>query len=245
MDEPLLEYADSRGLTIGVDRESGILRGVKILGLESRNGRSYPPATLTQARDLYEGAKVNVNHPKAHAAAPRDYQDRIGVLRNVVIDANAGLFADLHFNPRHALAGQLEWDASHAPENVGLSHNVLARTSRRNERVIVEAITKVLSVDLVADPASTHGLFEAERPQSATPAPFDALTIDVLRLHRPDLVEELVAAERSTVTRLEAEAAALREALGGGIAPKSREQRTVEPAAPVRDLAEFVRAIRA
>ena len=38
-----------------------------------------------------------------------------------------GLFADFHFNPKHALAEQLLWDAEHAPENVGFSHNVEAR----------------------------------------------------------------------------------------------------------------------
>ena len=44
-----------------------------------------------------------------------------------------GLFADFHFNPKHALAEQLLWDAEHAPENVGFSHNVEARTARRGE----------------------------------------------------------------------------------------------------------------
>ena len=53
------------------------------------------------------------------------------------------------------------WDAEHAPENVGFSHNVEARTARRGEEVVVEAITRVQSVDLVADPATTRGLFEA------------------------------------------------------------------------------------
>ena len=64
MNETLLEFVDSRGLQLGVEREAGVVRGVKILGLTSRNGRVYPAAVLEQARGLYEGAKVNVNHPK-------------------------------------------------------------------------------------------------------------------------------------------------------------------------------------
>ncbi|MGO9597438.1 MAG: hypothetical protein ACLP7Q_05395, partial [Isosphaeraceae bacterium] len=52
-------------------------------------------------------------------------------------------------------------DAEHAAENVGFSHNVEARTSRRGDRVVVEAILRVQSVDLVADPATTRGLFES------------------------------------------------------------------------------------
>ena len=159
--ETLQEFVDSRGVEMRVDRHRGVIRGVKILGIESRNGRTYLPEALAEAARLYEEAKVNVNHPRGNPSAARDYQDRIGVLRSVTARPEAGLFADFHFNPKHALAEQLIWDAEHMPENVGFSHNVQARTARRGDRVVVEAITKVQSVDLVADPATTRGLFES------------------------------------------------------------------------------------
>ena len=161
MTETLLEYCDSRGVRMRVDREEGVIRGVKILGLKSRNRRSYLPEALVQAARLYEDAKVNVNHPKGNPGAPRDYQDRIGVIRHVDARPGEGLFADFYFNPKHALAEQILWDAEHAPENVGFSHNVEARTVRQGDEVVVEAITRVQSVDLVADPATTRSLFEA------------------------------------------------------------------------------------
>jgi hypothetical protein len=170
MTEIIQEFCDWRGVSMRVDRPSGVIRGVKILGLESRNGRSYLPEALAQAASLYENAKVNVNHPKSSPAAPRDYQERIGVIRNVAPRSD-GLFADFYFNPKHGLAEQLVWDAEHAPENVGFSHNVEARTVRRGDRVVVEAITRVQSVDLVADPATTRGLFEARAGASAAAAP--------------------------------------------------------------------------
>jgi hypothetical protein len=161
MTDTLQEYCDSRGASMRVDARAGVIHGVKLLGLESRNGRSYLPEALVEAARLYEDTKVNVNHPKGHPASPRDYQDRIGSIRGVAMRPGEGLFGDFHFNPKHALAEQLIWDAEHAPENVGFSHNVEARTSRRGDRVVVEAITRVQSVDLVADPATTRGLFEA------------------------------------------------------------------------------------
>ena len=161
MSEPIQEYVDSQGVVMRVDQGQGILRGVKVLGLESRNGRTYLAEALEKAVSLYEGAKVNVNHPKTNPLGPRDYQDRLGNLHNVALRADEGLFADLHFNPKHALAEQLVWDAEHAPQNVGFSHNVLARTSRQGKQTVVEAITRVQSVDLVADPATTDGLFES------------------------------------------------------------------------------------
>jgi hypothetical protein len=162
MTETLLEFCDSRGVPVRVDRGAGVIRGVKILGLHSRNGREYLVETLRKAAALYEGAKVNVNHPKGSPAAPRDYQDRIGIVRGVELRPGEGLFGDLHFNPKHALAEQLIWDAEHAPENVGFSHNVHARTLPKSggTGVIVEEITRVESVDLVADPATTRGLYE-------------------------------------------------------------------------------------
>jgi hypothetical protein len=193
MAELIQEYVDSRGVAIRVDRDHGVIRGVKIIGLSSRNGRRYLPQALAEAAALYDGAKVNVNHPKGHPLAPRDYQDRIGVIRAVESHDGEGLFGDFHFNPRHALAEQLVWDAEHAPENVGFSHNVLARTARHGDDVVVEAITQVQSVDLVADPAATRGLFEEATAgeKRAAHTPVAEITLDELKKARPDLWEEI------------------------------------------------------
>jgi len=170
MDQLIQEYVDSAGVTMRVDRRQGVIRGVKILGIRSRNGREYLPQALSRAVPLYENAKVNVNHPKGPPDQVRDYQERLGVIRNVRFRPDEGLFADLYFNPKHAVAEQLIWDAEHMPENVGFSHNVVARTSRRGDRVVVEAICRVQSVDLVADPATTSGLFEAAAQPASDPA---------------------------------------------------------------------------
>ncbi len=183
MTDMLQEFCDSRGVRVDMDRQAGVIRGVKILGLESRNGRTYLPEALVEAARLYDGAKVHVNHPKGNPVGPRDYQDRIGAIRNVAMRTGEGLFADFHFNPKHALAEQLMWDAEHAPENVGFSHNVEARIGRRGDRVVVEAITRVQSVDLVADPATTRGLFEAAGTAGvsspAVPVPADSAPADL------------------------------------------------------------------
>jgi hypothetical protein len=209
MSELIQEYVDSSSQRLRVDRAAGVIRGVKLLGLRSRNGRRYRENALIEAIGLYEGAKVNTNHPKGHPLAPRDYQDRLGVVRGVKFRANEGLFGDLHFNPRHALSEQLVWDAEHAPQNVGMSHNVLARTKQLGDETVVEAITKVQSIDLVADPATTSGLYEhatsqesrdkSQEPENGNSRPafdsklltFDSLTLDELRLHRPDLIRAI------------------------------------------------------
>jgi len=223
----LLEYVDSRGVKLAVDREAGIIKGVKVLGLESKNGRTYPKETAARAVGLYEGSKVNVNHPKGNPGGPRDYQDRIGVLCNVRVEpGDGGLRGDFRFNPKLALAEQLIWDAEHSPENVGFSHNVEARTSRKDGRVIVEEITRVQSVDLVADPATTRGLFEQNetKQRKGKQVEYHELTESELRANRPDLLKSIVEsamaahaesetekAKDAKIAALEAEAKALKE----------------------------------
>ncbi|GAB4134387.1 hypothetical protein [Thermopirellula anaerolimosa] len=149
-----------------VDIDAGLIRGVKVLGFYSKNGREYPPDTLRRAVPLYENARVNINHP-SRPGEPRDYRDRLGEICGVRFQEGSGLFADLRFNPKHELAQRLVWDAEHAPRNLGLSHNVLAKVRREGARTVVEEIEQVLSVDVVADPAGTQGLFESQGPDEA------------------------------------------------------------------------------
>ncbi|MDD3468817.1 MAG: hypothetical protein PHE53_02415 [Thermoguttaceae bacterium] len=159
--ENMYEYAFSRAGEFRIDRSRGILHGVKVLGFYSRNGRRYTENCLSESVSLYENAKVNINHVES-GEHPRDYRDRIGVLHGVQYRPDMGLFADFHYNPKHPLAEQLLWDAEHAPENVGFSHHVEAETSHDEQGVVVQKIMKVLGVDLVADPATTRGLFESQ-----------------------------------------------------------------------------------
>lgn len=159
--ETLIERTTSQVKDARVDRERGIVFGVKVLGIHSRNGRTYSAQSLLKGARLYEGAAVHVNHTGAHGEHPRDYRDRIGVIRQVQYRDGDGLYADLHFNPRHGVAEQLAWDAEQAAKGIGLSHHIDAVVRRSDGNLEVEDIVRVHSVDLVTDPATTQGLFEA------------------------------------------------------------------------------------
>lgn len=158
--DALCEYFAAGTLRDKIDRGAGIIRNVKIIGLTSRNNRYYPESTLRAAAPLYENAKVNLNHPDGSPRDVRKYQDRFGLIKNVHLAPGDGLFGDFHFNPKHALAEQFLWDAENSPENVGFSHNVEAVVTLKDGQQTVEKIEAVRSVDLVADPATTCGLFE-------------------------------------------------------------------------------------
>ena len=173
MKEILYETAHTPSNDVRIDREAGVIFDVKIIGCESRNGRHYPNETLRQAIPLYENSKVNLDHPEGDPRKSRSYHARFGMIRNVHLRENEGLYADFWFNPKHSIAEQLLWDAEHAPDNVGFSHNVEAVVRRQQSATqssaLVEKIVAVRSVDLVADPATTQGLFEsAASPETIT-----------------------------------------------------------------------------
>lgn len=158
----LLERVFSESLN--VDAGNGVIAGVKILGRDSRNGRTYTDAALQEAAEKYEGIKVNVNHPpRDNPDAERDYGDGIGELRNVQVREGA-VFGDLHYNRKHPLAEKLVEDAQRFPRSLGLSHNADGQTAKRGGKVFVESVVNVRSVDIVGRPASTNGLYESEQP---------------------------------------------------------------------------------
>lgn len=186
----IFEYADNRGAALRVDREKSIIHGVKIIGIDSRNGRRYDGKVLAAAVEQYEGAKVNVGHVKGRISTPREYSDRLGVLRNVEFRKDDGLYGDLHFNPKHAIAEQLAWDAENNPAAVGLSHAAFVRFRKEGLVEVAEEIKRVVSVDLVGDPATTAGLFE----EVTGDPPADVLTIETveaLAAAYPELVAEI------------------------------------------------------
>jgi hypothetical protein len=131
MTEILYETAHTATNDVRIDRDAGVIFGVKIIGCDSRNGRHYPNDTLRQAIPLYENSKVNLDHPDGDPRKSRSYHARFGMIRNVHLRENEGLYADFWFNPRHTIAEQLLWDAEHAPDNVGFSHNVEAVVKRQ------------------------------------------------------------------------------------------------------------------
>ncbi len=165
----LIESSSLRGR---LDTDRGILRGVKIIGLTSRHGYAYLPAALKAAAPLYEGVRVNIDHPNRKTPGEtRSYRDRFGSLRNIRFVEGAGLFGDFHYNKTHEVAAQFEWDAEHNPGACGFSHNARGELVNRGGKLVCESIEGVRSVDLVADPATTDSLFEGGGEWERTAAP--------------------------------------------------------------------------
>lgn len=171
---PIRETAYSDALR--VDRAAGVIRGAKILGRESRNGRTYSDAALQQAAALYEGVGVNVDHPPTPGTGDeRRLADGFGHLQNVACRGD-GVYGDLVFLRSHALAEQVCEAAERMPGQFGLSHDAEGHVVNRDGKWLVESITKVRSVDLVRNPATNRGLFESQQ-RSTTGETTAVLTI--------------------------------------------------------------------
>ena len=158
----VLEYTSSNIAAGRVDREQGIIRRVKILGGVSKNGRVYPRSTRTAAAHLYEGARVNINHPPRMAPdMERDFDEWVGVLENVQ-DEPSGLYADLRLRKKHPKADELMEAAEEFPTEFGMSHNAVTYQTPHDGKMVVTEIETVRSVDVVCRPATTRGIFESE-----------------------------------------------------------------------------------
>lgn len=143
-----------------VDREAGVISGVKILGKESKNGREYTDAAMEEAARLYEGAKVNIDHRRENPKAERGFLEGFGELRNVTRKSD-GVFGDLHFLKSHPAADAVCESAERFPNQFGLSHDADGEVANRDGKWIVESVKQVHSVDVVGRPATNAGIFES------------------------------------------------------------------------------------
>ena len=147
-----------------VDRQAGIIKNVKIIGFNSQNGRRYTSNALKAAIPLYEGIKVNVDHPEKGPTQQRSSYDRFGKLVNVRFVEGEGLFGDLVYLKSHPIAEQVCEAAERMPDVFGMSHNAQGDGVFDKKGIFeVNKITEVRHVDLVADPATTQSLAESKQ----------------------------------------------------------------------------------
>jgi hypothetical protein len=161
--ELLAEFVDSRGRKLTVDRTESTVDGVKLMGWESKNKRRFSEAARQEIFSLCENAKINVNHNTADLSAPRNYGDRFGFVMSRTREAD-GIYGKVKVNPKHPLAEQFFWDAEHAPQNCGFSPVYAPKKTSRDREgfLLVEGVSRVSSIDLVADPATTNSLKESQ-----------------------------------------------------------------------------------
>lgn len=143
-----------------VDREKGIIYGVKILGEKSLNNRRYTPEARRQAVEdrIYEGLAVYEDHP-AKPGDPRPVRSKFGRIVNVRL-YQGDPYGDLEYLKSHPAAALICEAAERMPEQFGLSHNAKGEGEDLDGEFVVYRITDARSVDVVTEPATTDGFFE-------------------------------------------------------------------------------------
>lgn len=177
-----------------VDEENGVIRGVKILGLQSRNTvrtiggtweefgealddfYSYSLEALRDAIPLFEGIKVVINHPefnyskdgrRSAAPADREAEDVFGRLVNVRAEGD-GLYADHQYLKSHPFARRYVEIARRMPNVLAFSPAANGLPQLVGGKPVIVKITDARSVDLVGErPGTTSSLFESEAPTMA------------------------------------------------------------------------------
>jgi hypothetical protein len=139
-----------------VDRDKGVIRGVKLCGGSSANGREYPPEVFRRDVRKYEGAAVYADHGRE-----RSVDRKLGWIESPRVDADGTPRGDAHLLRTHPLYERVMEAAERNPALFGFSHVALCETSTGADgRERVEELRAIESVDLVAEPATTKGLFE-------------------------------------------------------------------------------------
>lgn len=149
--------------------EPGVVRNCKLLGLESLNRRRYLDEAVAAAAGLYEGRFSYIDHaiPEGGAATPpRKFLDKFGRFKAVRHCPRQGIYGDFHYNTEHPAARTFEGWLKTDPSAVGFSHVAVGKVREGADGIDeVYEITAVESVDLVADPATTGGIYEVIQPK--------------------------------------------------------------------------------
>jgi hypothetical protein len=162
--EHLYEWAEGWLAEATADRQANLVRNVVLLGAESRNGYRYTKEAMQQATPLYEGRPVFIDHPETQPTQRklRNYAGQVVQPRF----ENERLRGDVKLlGPNASWLMEL---IEAAPRDIGMSHVVLARRGAKGETV--EQIERVLSVDIVAFPATTVSFREQCHLSSHVPS---------------------------------------------------------------------------
>lgn len=165
------------GSPLKIDKEAGIIYGVKLGGRFSDNchgipgvseGTEYKAQAYRQALPLYEGVKVYAKHlPRKGQAAQSDRGpfEYLGVIKNARYDEAADCpRGDFHYRKSHPDAASLVEDVERGMGGFGFSHHIPPGQyvgKVINGRLVIESIKQIKSVDLVDGPATTRNLWES------------------------------------------------------------------------------------
>lgn len=222
----LLHIVEAFGLEgANVNADLRTVRQRIIVAGESRNKRVYTPEVLLTALPLFEGCQTYNDHPSKQEMInrpERSIRDVTGWITDVQME-NGALWGTRHFASN--TAGNDAWALvkdvveGRAPTSlVGASINYMGKgKTQKDGKVLIEAITQVISVDDVTIPAAGGGWMREsdttsqdlgawltyEEWVSLNPAYAGRYKKEVQTLKRDEVVTEAQALANQHATRLQ------------------------------------------
>jgi len=159
----------------------------------SKNKRYYPAQVLEQAVPLFEGAKCYLDHSDIKGIPNRSVRELTGFYENVKF-AGKRVEADLQFLETEA--GKVGLDIAketvkHNKLLAGLSIRGVGSVRKVEEGHEVENLSKIISVDMVSDPAAGGEFLRLYESVMEVKDDMKDLTLEKLKEERPDLVQSI------------------------------------------------------
>jgi len=180
---------------ISIDTEKRIIKNAALVGQVSRNGRRYTVEALRGGISKYEGAKVYIDHPNEsdEKRGWRSTRDLAGKIENARFDGQK-VRGDIRLI--NTEGGKLAFEiATNVPDIAGMSHNAFGKFHKEDGVEVVESIDRVVSVDVVTEPATNNGFYESELNDDKGDKDmleYKDVTMVGLKEARKDLVETLM-----------------------------------------------------
>lgn len=178
---------------LNVDAEKKKAHVVLIKEGWSKNKRYYPAQVLEQAVPLFEGAKCYLDHSDIKGIPNRSVRELTGFYENVKF-AGKQVEADLQFLDTEA--GKVGLDIAketvkHNKLLAGLSIRGIGTMRKVEEGHEVENLSKIISVDMVSDPAAGGEFLRLYESVMEVKDDMKDLTLEKLKEERPDLVQSI------------------------------------------------------
>lgn len=178
---------------LNVDTEKKKAHVVLIKEGWSKNKRFYPAQVLEQAVPLFEGAKCYLDHSDIKGIPNRSVRELTGFYENVKF-AGKQVEADLQFLETEA--GKVGLDIAketvkHNKLLAGLSIRGIGTMRKVEEGHEVENLSKIISVDMVSDPAAGGEFLRLYESVMEVKDDMKDLTLEKLKEERPDLVQSI------------------------------------------------------
>lgn len=177
-----------------VDREEGMIRGVKLCSKHSKNNREYTRNALEDLTKLYEYLPIRIDHDE------KGYLKTVGSVQKTEMNRiDYEIRGDISLNKGHPAYDQIMEDAEHRPHLLKLSHEIPARgyqATRKGDKLVVDRVHKVDCFAIVTNGGVNNSLFEGKEDEDV-----EIKSLAELKEAMPALYEELEKAMREDVAK--------------------------------------------